>query len=105
MRAIANPLLDALLPGDATEEASKAPIFTKVEPSPQMQNALVAVVHANINDSQEDIRDASVLGFVFVAEVDEARRKIKVLAPLSGRLPNRALVWGAWPDGIDNLVG
>ena len=102
---IASPLLDSLLPGDATEEASKPPIFDKVEPSPQMQNAILAIVNAEIADSQESIRDASVVGYIHVAEVDEKRKKVKFLAPISGRLPNKALVWATWPDGITSLVG
>ncbi len=101
----ANVIHNSLLPGDATEEMSKAPIFERIEPSPQMQNAILAIVHADPNDSEEDIRDASVIGFVYVAEVDEKRKKLKLLAPLSGRLPNKALVWGAWPEGVGNLVG
>ena len=70
-----------------------------------MQNSILAIVHADPNDTQENIRDASVLGFVYIAEVDEKRKKVKVLAPLSGRLPNRAMVWGSWPEGVGDLVG
>ena len=70
-----------------------------------MQNAIIAIVHAEPGDSQENIRDASVIGFIFVAEVDEKRKKMKVLAPLSGRLPNKAMIWGAWPEGVADLVG
>ena len=70
-----------------------------------MQNAIVAIVHAEPNDNQENIRDACVIGYIFVAEVDEKRRKLKVLAPLSGRLPNTAMVWGVWPEGATDLVG
>ena len=70
-----------------------------------MQNAILAIVHADPNDAQENIRDASVIGFVYVAEVDEKRKKLKVLAPLSGRLPNKAIVWGVWPEGVGDLVG
>ena len=101
----ASALLSSLLPGDATEESQTPPIFDQVQPSPQMQNAIIAIVHAESNDAQENIRDASVIGFIFVAEVDEKRRKLKVLAPLSGRLPNKAMVWGAWPEGVADLVG
>ena len=80
-------------------------MFDRVEPSSQMQNAIFAIVHAEANDSQENIRDASVIGFVYVAEVDEKRKKLRLLAPLSGRLPNKAFVWGIWPEGIGDLVG
>lgn len=70
-----------------------------------MQNAIIAIVHADPYDTQESIRDACVIGFIYVAEVDEKRRKLKILAPLSGRLPNNAMIWGAWPEGVADLVG
>ena len=100
-----NIIHHSLLPGDATEEGSKLPIFDKIDPSPQMQNAILAIVHADPNDTQENIRDASVIGFLYVGEVDEKRKKLRVLAPLSGGLPNKAIVWGAWPEGVGDLVG
>ena len=93
------------MPGDANEDSMIPPIFNKIEPSAQMQNAMLAIVHAEAHDPQESIRDASVIGFVYVAEVDEKRKKLKVLAPLSGRLPNKAMVWGSWPEGVTDLVG
>lgn len=70
-----------------------------------MQNGILAIMHADPNDTPENIRDATVIGFVYVAEVDEKKKKLRVLAPLSGRLPNRAMIWGAWPDSIEDLVG
>ncbi len=70
-----------------------------------MQNSVLAIMHADPNDSQENIRDASVIGFVYVADVDEKRKKMKVLAPVSGRLPARAIVWGRWPEAVGDLVG
>ena len=71
----------------------------------QLQNALLAFVHADPKEPHEVIRDASVIGFIFIADVDEAKKKLKVLAPLSGRLPNKALVWGRFPEGSGDLVG
>lgn len=70
-----------------------------------MQNSIMAIVHAGPSDSQENIRDASVMGFIYVTEVDEKKRKLRILAPLSGRLPNKAIVWGSWPEGVGDLVG
>jgi len=80
-------------------------MFDKVTPSSLMQNAILAIVQADPNDTPENVRDASVIGFVHVAEVDEKRKKLKVLAPLSGRLPHRAMIWGSWPEEIGDLVG
>ena len=101
----ASDLLTSLLPGGESEDSVAAPIFEKVQPSLLMQNCILAIMHADPHDSQENIRDASVMGFVYVAEVDEKRKKMRVLAPVSGRMPNRAVVWGSWPEGVGDLVG
>ena len=91
------------MPGDVTEDSTSA-IFDKVRPSPQMQNAVLAIVNAHAEDAQENIRDASVIGFLYVADVDEKKNKLKVLAPIAGRLPNKAIIWGSWPEGVSDLM-
>ncbi|KAL8953152.1 MAG: hypothetical protein Q9222_000973 [Ikaeria aurantiellina] len=99
-------MLASLLPGGEAEETTPPkPIYEKVQPSPQMQNAILAIVHADVNDTPENIRDASVVGFIYVAEVDDKRKKIRVLTPMSGRIPHRACVWGMWPSDVGELVG
>lgn len=75
------------------------------EPSSLMQHWTFAVMNASVRDSPDVVRAASVLGFVYVADVDEDRRKIKILAPVSGRLGDRPLVWGRWPEPYINLLG
>ncbi|KAL8690779.1 MAG: hypothetical protein Q9218_003853 [Villophora microphyllina] len=108
-----NPLLTSLLPGgEADPDADESPIhpsqkqiFEKIPPSPQMQTSILAIVSADINDRPENIRDASVIGFLYVAEVDEKKRKVRVLSPMSGRVPLRAMVWGSWPGDVGELVG
>ncbi len=91
------------MPGDVAEDSTSA-IFDKVRPSPQMQNAILTIVNAHPEDTQENIRDASVMGFIYIADVDEKKSKLKVLAPLGGRLPNKAIIWGSWPEGISDLM-
>ena len=91
------------MPGDVTEESTSA-IFEKVRPSSQMQNAIFAIVNAHPEDTQENIRDASVMGFIYIADVDEKKNKVKVLAPAGGRLPNKAMIWGSWPEGSSDLM-
>lgn len=90
------------MPGDETEVSTS--IFDKVRPSPQMQNAILTIVNAHPEDTQENIRDASVMGFMYVVDVDEKKSKLKVLAPVGGRLPNKAIIWGSWPEGISELM-
>lgn len=101
---IAPALLTSLLPGGEAEDSTAPSIFDQVSPSPQMQNSILAIVRADPNDSQENIRDACVLGFIYVAEVDEKKKKMKILAPISGRLPHQAMIWGSWPESIEGLV-
>ncbi|KAI9795657.1 MAG: Cleavage polyadenylation factor subunit clp1 [Piccolia ochrophora] len=106
--------LTSLLPGGSSADLHDADhndgpvqlrLYDKLSPSPAMQNSVLAIMAADPDDSQENIRDAPVLGFVYVADVDEAKRKVRVLAPVAGRLPVKALVWGMWPEVVVNLVG
>ncbi|KAH9908426.1 Clp1-domain-containing protein [Xylariomycetidae sp. FL2044] len=77
----------------------------KVEPSLMMQNCVLAVMYASVRDAPEAIGRANVMGFVYVADVDEKRRKLKVLAPVGARLGDRPLLWGAWPEPMVSLLG
>ncbi|KAL8760936.1 MAG: hypothetical protein Q9184_002904 [Pyrenodesmia sp. 2 TL-2023] len=99
-------MLSSLLPGgEAEEEPTQKPVYEQVQPNGQMQNGILAVVQADVHDSPQNIRDASVLGFIYVAEVDERKKKLRVLTPIGGRIPHRALIWGSWPADIGELVG
>lgn len=70
-----------------------------------MQHWTFAIMYAAPKEAPEVIRAASVVGFVYVSDVDDERRKIKLLAPLSGRLGDRPAVWGTWPEPFINLLG
>ena len=97
--------MHSLLPGGEVENAVDDAIFDKVEPSSLMQHCMLAIIQAEPDDREETIRESSVIGFVYVAEVDETKKKIRILAPLSGRLPRKAMIWGLWPESAGDLVG
>ncbi|KAI2470967.1 Clp1-domain-containing protein [Annulohypoxylon bovei var. microspora] len=80
-------------------------MLEKVEPSLMMQNCLLSVVYASIYDSADTIRDSNVMGYVYVADVDEKRQKLKILAPVNARLGDRPLLWGSWPEPMVSLLG
>ena len=61
-------------------------------------------MHASTADSEDSIRDASVMGFVYVADVDEKKKRVKILAPMTTRISDRALVWGTWPEASLSLM-
>lgn len=100
-----NPAFRSGADDDEDFPTSGTALYEKVRPSSGMQNCLLAVTHADPNADQETIRDSSIMGYVYVAEVDEAKGKVRLLAPVSGRVPPRAIVWGSWPEAVADLVG
>jgi polyribonucleotide 5'-hydroxyl-kinase len=75
-----------------------------VEPSPLLQNALLAVTTAQAKDGSDGVRDASVMWYVYVTDVDEVKQRLRLLSPISGRVPANALVWGNWPESVPDLA-
>ncbi|KAL4802336.1 hypothetical protein BDV18DRAFT_147317 [Aspergillus unguis] len=114
---------DSLLPGtneaendsfsaiDGTSAAAvgNALVPLKKVPGPAptaLANTLLAITHCPPTGNLGEIRDASTMGFLYVADVDSERGKIRVLAPVGGRVPSRAIVWGKkWPAEVVGLVG
>lgn len=75
-------------------------------PMAAMRNSILAVLNCDTEAEQGTIRDASVMGFLYVTDVDEGRGRISLLSPVAGRVPNRAIVWAGWPEsvlGMDRL--
>ncbi|CAN9214525.1 unnamed protein product [Alternaria alternata] len=79
-------------------------IFEKVTPSEAMQNQLLAITTASPNDPQAVIRDSSIRGYIYVADVDETKKKVKLLSPLPGATPGNAMILGKWPETVEGLV-
>ena len=70
-----------------------------------MAHWTLAVMNASVKDSVDTIRWATVMGFVYVADVEPEKRRLKILSPVSGRLGDRPLVWAHWPEPYINLLG
>jgi polyribonucleotide 5'-hydroxyl-kinase len=75
----------------------------KIDPVPEMAHWTLALV--NSPGSIEEMRRGPIRGFVYVAEVDTERKRLKILSPVSGRLGDQPLVWGRWPEPYINLLG
>lgn len=86
-------------------EHSHSQGVTREDPSTSMQQWTLAIMHATPKESPDTVSAASVMGFLYVSDVDEERRKIKLLSPVSGRLGDQPLVWGKWPEPFINLLG
>lgn len=102
MNPIGNEGTSAAAVGNALVPLKKVPA-----PAPSaLANTLLAITHCPPTGSPAEIRDASTMGFLYVADVDSERGKIRVLAPVGGRVPSRAIVWGKkWPAEVVGLVG
>ncbi|KIV93579.1 hypothetical protein PV10_04783 [Exophiala mesophila] len=72
-------------------------------PAAAMRQSVLAVLNCEPEADQEVIRDASVMGFLYVTDTDEARSRISLLSPVAGRVPNRAIVWAGWPESVLGL--
>jgi len=74
-----------------------------------MHNALLTLKHSAPSASQEAIREAPVVGYVYVADVEERTKRLRILSPVGGRLPVAAVVWGTWDGalavGMSGLLG
>ncbi|KAK3487896.1 Pre-mRNA cleavage complex II protein Clp1-domain-containing protein [Neurospora hispaniola] len=81
-----------------------APVLERVEITPEMAHWTLAVMIASVTDSPQAIRFSSVKGFIVIADVDQERRRVKFLSPVSGRLGNHPLIWGRWPEPYLNLL-
>ncbi|KAK2031376.1 pre-mRNA cleavage complex II protein Clp1 [Colletotrichum zoysiae] len=77
----------------------------RIDPGQLMAHWTLAIVYASVKDPPEAIRTANVMGYVYIADVDREKRKLKILAPVSGRLGDRPLLMGKWPEPFINLLG
>ncbi|PWY84882.1 hypothetical protein BO70DRAFT_428474 [Aspergillus heteromorphus CBS 117.55] len=86
---------------------SNVPLKKLLPPAPSgLANSLLAITNAAPTASLAEVRDASIMGFLYVADVDNEKGKIRALAPVGGRVPPRAVVWGKnWPGEVVGLVG
>lgn len=63
------------------------------------------VMNVKATEPDDAIRTATVQGFVYITDINKERRKISILAPASGRDPQKPLLLGTWPEQYINLVG
>lgn len=74
-------------------------------PPSALQSHVLTIMNADPDSSEQEIQTSSVLGFLYVGEVDEQRAKISLLSPVAGRVPRRAMIWSrTWPEEVVGLV-
>ncbi|KAF2655553.1 Clp1-domain-containing protein [Lophiostoma macrostomum CBS 122681] len=83
---------------------SSAEIYERIAPASIIQNSLLAVTTSTANEKQDIIRDSSVRGYLYVADVDETKKKVRLLSPQPGQTPSNAIVYGTFPEDIPGLL-
>lgn len=79
---------------DGDDDETKNQYLIKLKPSSIVENGLLAVLDASVDDPIHVLARSSVLCFVHVVEADDNRKKMRILMPNHGRLPNRPFVLG-----------
>ena len=96
-------LTASFLPGGY--EAPTHSTLEKVELNSGMERRLLVVKHCAAEAAIEEVRDASVMGWLYVVDVDEEKKRARVLCPMGGRLPGNACVLASWPSAFSGIVG
>lgn len=78
--------------------------YEKIAVDADLKNKILAVTMAGPKDGHAVIRDSSIRGYLYVAEVDEVRKKVRLLSPQPGQTPGTAMVVGSWPEAVEGLV-
>ena len=79
--------------------------FEKIEPSTALTASLIAIKFCSgKNVDEAEVRDSAVMGYLYVAEVDKTKKRVRFLAPHPHRWGDRALVVGNWPEAVPDLV-
>ncbi|RHZ59936.1 hypothetical protein Glove_360g62 [Diversispora epigaea] len=69
--------------------------LVKVEPDDSIRHSILALTSANSPDEQS-LLETSIIGFIYVSEVDIVKQKMTILAPCPGRLPKQYLMMGSY---------
>jgi polyribonucleotide 5'-hydroxyl-kinase len=88
---------------DPASVSSFTGLHERITPSQDLRNAVLAVTHADASATLEQIKDSSIMCYVYINDVDETKRRLKILSPINGRIPSNALIWGNWPESISDL--
>lgn len=88
----------------ASRSGSPGADFEKVTPSNDMLGRLCAIKFADSKAEEMEVRDSAVMGFAYVAEVDETKKRVRFLAPHPQRWGDRVMVFGGYPGPVVDLV-
>ena len=90
----------ALPIGMERNQDEKAASIIKIDSGDILLHSILAISHSNLQPLTATEKDevnlpySNVAGFIYVARVDEKKRRMFVLSPTPGKLPKRYLWFG-----------
>lgn len=91
-----NPSIDQLgYDLNSGESKQKTKLIENIESnSSNLLYTVVAILHADKKDNEEVIARSSVLGFAVISHADDEKHFVRILLPVPGRLPDKAILMG-----------
>ncbi|CDO93168.1 unnamed protein product [Kluyveromyces dobzhanskii CBS 2104] len=76
-----------------TQQEIDLTVFDKVEVNASnLQHSIVAITNISRKDTQDKLNTASIIGYGLITEVNDSKRKLRVLLPVPSRIPDRAMI-------------
>ncbi|KAK9447501.1 Pre-mRNA cleavage complex II protein Clp1-domain-containing protein [Limtongia smithiae] len=91
-----NLLSSSVLPVGSDATTTLPPLISKLEVLPGLQNSILALLFATPRDNESDVAESSVMGFVHLLDVDETKRKVRILMPIKTRITQQVFLAGQY---------
>ncbi|CAO3627356.1 unnamed protein product [Cunninghamella blakesleeana] len=83
------------LPLGAEKQNSETDVV-KVESYDMCLHSIMAILDADDSEHESNLLESSVVGFIYISDVNDEKKKITVLSPSPGRLPRKHVLMGAF---------
>lgn len=91
---------DVIAPSSALplgmDSSSNETQVVKVDNYDMCLHSILAILNSDQNESENNLLQSNVAGFIYVSDVDEEKRKVTILSPSPGRLPKKHILMGSF---------
>ncbi|KAG1471845.1 hypothetical protein G6F56_001894 [Rhizopus delemar] len=91
---------DVIAPSSALplgmEGSSNETQIVKVDSYEMCLHSVMAILNAPPDEHENKLLESNVVGFIYISDINEEKRKLTVLSPSPGRLPRQHLLMGSF---------
>ncbi|KAG1054862.1 hypothetical protein G6F43_003150 [Rhizopus delemar] len=91
---------DVIAPSSALplgmEGSSNETQVVKVDSHEMCLHSILAILNAAPDEHENRLLESNVVGFIYISDVNEEKRKLTILSPSPGRLPKQHLLMGSF---------